>query len=773
MGEYTIRDNPIVKGLLIGVILFISGVGSPCAQGLSESTINLPEDQTRVKQVYLNHEPILSHRIKEIESHYLLLKSWSFLSRKDDGRLRLGQLTFIEGAQISSPLSFLERTGNYTPHDPIWIDGDNQFTSDNGVVGGSGTIDDPYRIEGWEINGSEDSIAIWNTRSYFLVTNCLLEGSIGLNLVDVTNGTVQSNFLTHGLSIHDSVYVTINNNTLQGVALDNVTYTTITNCNGRIYSQGSSYLTLSNLEIIGYEMGIEFYYTNHTILRNCIVSSNNYGILFYNSPFLYLRDNRIYNNTINLNIEGLKNEDFYHDIDTSNTINGKPISYIYNAKNLVFDETSDSGFLGFVNCTNITIKNIVLTNCGVGVLFVATQNSSIISCEFADTLHAIGLFCGSQNNIIFNCTSFDAEIYLYGSPNNLLRNNSVNNFWVEGNSLSDFYQDIDSSNTIGGRPIYYLVGKKNMIFRESDVGFLALIDCENILVSNIVNANQGLLVVRSRVIIRHCDFNHHTYGIFITNNSQTWICESKVSNNIIGIMFDRSSSTTVLRCKITENLVGSHFEKSNNIIIRNCDIVSNAFSGIQIANSWNNILCLNNISDNGMGISMWGDCYNNEFCDNRIWNENEGFKMHPDYDIDPSLGPHDNQIHHNSISAITYWGFFLVNSEQNTIHHNSISNCKYAMDFFYCGLNTVQQNNIFNNEEGIDASKSTIDAEKNWWGAEDGPSGIGPGSGDSIFVYNSNITFEPWLHHPAITKPSSFRSLLTCILARVILHDRQ
>jgi len=70
-------------------------------------------------------------------------------------------------------------------------------------------------------------------------------------------------------------------------------------------------------------------------------------------------------------------------------------------------------------------------------------------------------------------------------------------------------------------------------------------------------------------------------------------------------------------------------------------------------------------------------------------------------------------------------------------------------------------------------SESTINAEKNWWGAEDGSSGIGPGSGDSIFVYNSNITFEPWLHHPAITKPSFFRSLLTCILARVILHDRQ
>jgi parallel beta-helix repeat protein len=427
-----------------------------------------------------------------------------------------------------------------------------------------------------------------------------------------------------------------------------------------------------------------------------------------------------------------------------------------------------------VNCTNITVKNMVLTNCGVGVLFVATLNSSIISCDFSDTMYAVGLYCGSQHNVILNCTSFDAEIYLYGSPNNLFRNNSVNNFWVEGNSISDFYQDIDFSNTIGGRPIYYLVGKKNMIFRESDVGFLALIDCENILVSNIVNAYQSILVVHSKIIIRNCDFTHNVYGIFIANNSQTWICESKVSNNIIGIMFDRSSSTTVLRCEITENLVGSHFEKSNNIIIRNCDIVSNAFSGIQIANSWDNILCLNNISDNGMGVTMWGDCYNNEFCDNRIWNEYQGFSMRPDYDINPSLGPHDNQIHHNSISSIPYWGFFLVISQRNTIHHNSITNCGTAMEFWLCGSNTVQRNNIFNNVQGIYAVQSTVNVQKNWWGTEDGPSGIGPGSGDSILTNDdSNITFEPWLHQSAITKPSSFRSLLTCILARVILHDRQ
>ena len=37
----------------------------------------------------------------------------------------------------------------------------------------------------------------------------------------------------------------------------------------------------------------------------------------------------------------------------------------------------------------------------------------------------------------------------------------------------------------------------------------------------------------------------------------------------------------------------------------------------------------------------------------------------------------------------------------------------------------------------------TIDAENNWWGAADGPSGDGPGSGDS--VDGASIDFDPFL----------------------------
>ena len=49
----------------------------------------------------------------------------------------------------------------------------------NGVSGGTGTPDDPYVIEGWEISGSaEIGVMIWFTSSYVVIRNCFVH-SIG------------------------------------------------------------------------------------------------------------------------------------------------------------------------------------------------------------------------------------------------------------------------------------------------------------------------------------------------------------------------------------------------------------------------------------------------------------------------------------------------------------------------------------------------------------------------------------------------------------------
>jgi hypothetical protein len=69
-----------------------------------------------------------------------------------------------------------------TPHDPIYIIGNDNFTSANGVVGGSGMADDPYIIENWDISpGSSSGIEIGNTTAYFVIRNCYVHdgGNLG------------------------------------------------------------------------------------------------------------------------------------------------------------------------------------------------------------------------------------------------------------------------------------------------------------------------------------------------------------------------------------------------------------------------------------------------------------------------------------------------------------------------------------------------------------------------------------------------------------------
>jgi len=57
----------------------------------------------------------------------------------------------------------------------------------------------------------------------------------------------------------------------------------------------------------------------------------------------------------------------------------------------------------------------------------------------------------------------------------------------------------------------------------------------------------------------------------------------------------------------------------------------------------------------------------------------------------------------------------------------------------------INYNNIYNNNGyGLKNADSTliIDAEYNWWGDASGPSGVGPGTGDSVSQW---VDYEPWL----------------------------
>ncbi len=111
------------------------------------------------------------------------------------------------------------------PHDPITILGNSDFTTENGVVAGSGTAEDPYLITGWEIDVPSDAryaVKIENTTAHVTLRGLILRGAMdtegaAIHLGFVSAATIEDTTITNsinGIEISCSTDVTLRRNVL-------------------------------------------------------------------------------------------------------------------------------------------------------------------------------------------------------------------------------------------------------------------------------------------------------------------------------------------------------------------------------------------------------------------------------------------------------------------------------------------------------------------------------------------------------------------------------
>src|SRR2546428_5094266 len=98
-----------------------------------------------------------------------------------------------------------------TDHNAIVINGDAGFTTANGITGGSGTLTDPYVIQGWAISTdflccASPGIVISNTKAYFTTNNVYINnpGSAGIELANVQNGVIKDSAMSNGVACYGS-----------------------------------------------------------------------------------------------------------------------------------------------------------------------------------------------------------------------------------------------------------------------------------------------------------------------------------------------------------------------------------------------------------------------------------------------------------------------------------------------------------------------------------------------------------------------------------------
>lgn len=325
---------------------------------------------------------------------------------------------------------------SYVTHAPISIVGDSGFLGPNastGITWGSGTTDDPYVIEGWDIDASAATgIMIQGTTMHFVIKGCYVHdgGSNwnGIYLNTCQNGDLEGNTCTGnwvGIAIAFSGLSTLTDNTCSG------------NFEG-IYLIGSSGMTLTNNTCNGSNSeGLYLYQSNNNILAHNNCSSNiGYGI--------YLQELSGNNLLVNNNCS-----DNYHGIvlisSGSNSLSNNNCSH--NEFNGIFLESSGQNVLSHNICANnsagiylyASSENILADNhCSgnnAGLYLVLSDGNTLsgLNCSFNYALGGIVLSTSSNNSLSLNQIrdNIGPGVTVFSGDNNMIWGN-----WFVRNSGS-------------------------------------------------------------------------------------------------------------------------------------------------------------------------------------------------------------------------------------------------------------------------------------------------------------------------------------------------
>lgn len=155
--------------------------------------------------------------------------------------------------------------GDRVPHRAIVISNDYEFTVENGVCAGQGTLDDPYVIADWIIDAGYDDygIRIHGTTRAFRIENVEISGA--------AKSAIYLSYVSNA-EIADCIFV----GNWTGVTFSFATFNQISGCT-----------FASNTD------GIHFYFSNENQIMNCRFEPNDTGIWFDASA-----QNQVLNNYI-------------------------------------------------------------------------------------------------------------------------------------------------------------------------------------------------------------------------------------------------------------------------------------------------------------------------------------------------------------------------------------------------------------------------------------------------------------------------------------------
>lgn len=330
-------------------------------------------------------------------------------------------------------------------HPPIYINGNEEFTPENGVTGGNGTAEDPYLIENWIIiddDSTPQGIFINNTDAYFVIRNCTISGfhdpdefRQGIRFFQVQHGAIDETCTLDcaiGVSIRYSMEITVTNSSFRDHPFE---------FGYGIQIISSSYITINSSYCCNLEVGIWAIESTDISIRGTICSDNlDSGLIVY--------------------VDKLQGTELHYSIE-----------------NCEFSGNGVQGIIVFSGCSHVSVRNSSFFDQDIGIKIEIFTLGSIENCTFSD--NELGIFLDRANNVkVTNCNFFNNinGLEISGFLTNVIKEIEVSSCTFKDNILGVLLMDAI------GCTVHHCVLANN-----SYIGLISVCSFARVYSNNIVN----------------------------------------------------------------------------------------------------------------------------------------------------------------------------------------------------------------------------------------------------------------------------------------------
>lgn len=413
------------------------------------------------------------------------------------------------------------------------------------------------------LNNAERGIYIGNSAGNTLAGNVMSGNryNFGLDGQSDYNGQYDHNIDTSNLVDGKPVYY------LKGVS--GQTIDGLSNA-GTVYCINCDSITIKDVVLAKNYAGIRFVNTANSTIENITVSDNLYGVYLQGSSGNSLTGNTVSNNILH----GV----FLYKYSNNNTLTGNKVNsnsygldlWTSSGNTLADNDCSGNRYgimLNFQSCGNTINHNSVNASSSSGLTLWGQSGNNTLTDNAINSGPGLGLQVGNAGGNILT--------------GNTMSGNRLN-FYVAGSTDSEYENDIDTSNLVDGKPIYYVrnaVGQT--VDSSTNAGTVYLINCDSITVRDLNLAQNGAGVClwgTSNSKIEDVVISKNRYGILVLASCGNTLTGNVFCANNYGFCFERFSNNN--------RVYGNSFFNNSPFVSDNS--TGNVFNLATGGNHWSN-----------------------------------------------------------------------------------------------------------------------------------------------------------------------------------------